>query len=61
MGCVPDEDIMNDSEGLCISGSNLKYLGGEIIYANLKKNRLPKFVSCIADLHNSAKVRVAYT
>ena len=34
---VPDENIMNDSEELCIRGSNLKYLNGEIVHANMKK------------------------
>lgn len=44
---VPDENIINESESLCIRGNNLKCLGGEIVCANL--NRLPKYFTWIAE------------
>ena len=44
---VPDENIMNDLEGLCIRRSNLNFLGSDIVDANLK-NRLFKFFDQIA-------------
>jgi hypothetical protein len=38
---VPDENIGKDLERLCIRRSNLKYLDGEIVDANLKKIGYP--------------------
>ena len=35
---------INDSEGLCINGSNLKYLDGKIVYTNLKEIGYPDFL-----------------
>ena len=45
MGCVPDENIMNDLEGLCIRRSNLNFLGSDIVDANLKKTAIQIFRS----------------
>jgi hypothetical protein len=50
-----------DSNLLRIGRSNLENLNSEIRDANLKKNRLPILFICIAEIHNSAKVWVAYT
>jgi hypothetical protein len=41
---VPDENIVNDLEGLCIRRSNLKYLDWEIMDANMKKFGYPNLL-----------------
>ena len=48
--CVPEENIGENSDQLCIREGNLKYLEGKIVDANLKKH-MPKFITMIAELY----------
>ena len=50
LGFVPEENIGENLDQLCIREGNLKYLEGKIVDANLKKH-MPKFITMIAELY----------
>jgi hypothetical protein len=47
---VPEENVGENLDQLCIREGNLKYLEGKIVDANLIKH-MPKFITMIAELY----------